>query len=210
MVELRTFTYLDVLQLQFASFVASTAKGYLPVAEQAALYVEVAPGIEINRVTDIALKRTSVKPAVQIVERAFGVLEVHSFDQGDVREAGAAILEALDCSSELERLKPRIVTSQTITNIDPYQAMLINRNRNGNMLLGGQTLFILEVHPATYAAFAANEAEKAADISIVEVRPWGAFGRIWLGGSEASIEEAAKATAHALEAIDGRPNEARR
>jgi hypothetical protein len=210
MVELRTFTYLDVLQPQFASFVASTAKGYLPVAEQAALYVEVAPGIEINRVTDIALKRTSVKPAVQIVERAFGVLEVHSFDQGDVREAGAAILEALDCSSELERLKPRIVTSQTITNIDPYQAMLINRNRNGNMLLGGQTLFILEVHPATYAAFAANEAEKAADISIVEVRPWGAFGRIWLGGSEASIEEAAKATAHALEALDGRPNEARR
>lgn len=209
MVELRTFTYLDVLQPQFAAFVASTAKGYLPVAEQASLFVEVAPGIEINRVTDIALKKTSVKPAVQIVERAFGVLEVHSFDQGDVREAGAAILDALDCS-EQDRLKPRIVTSQTITNIDPYQAMLINRNRSGNMLLGGQTLYILEVHPATYAAFAANEAEKAADISIVEVRPWGAFGRIWLGGSEASIEEAAKATAYALEAIDGRPNEARR
>ncbi|MDF1662051.1 MAG: hypothetical protein P1V97_09785 [Planctomycetota bacterium] len=209
MVELRTFTYLDVLQPQFAAFVASTAKGYLPVAEQASLFVEVAPGIEINRVTDIALKKTSVKPAVQIVERAFGVLEVHSFDQGDVREAGASILEALDCT-EQDRLKPRIVTSQTITNIDPYQAMLINRNRSGNMLLGGQTLYILEVHPATYAAFAANEAEKAADISIVEVRPWGAFGRIWLGGSEASIEEAAKATAYALEAIDGRPNEARR
>lgn len=209
MVELRTFTYLDVLQPQFAAYVASTAKGYLPVAEQASLFVEVAPGIEINRVTDIALKKTSVKPAVQIVERAFGVLEVHSFDQGDVREAGASILEALGCS-EQDRLKPRIVTSQTITNIDPYQAMLINRNRSGNMLLGGQTLYILEVHPATYAAFAANEAEKAADISIVEVRPWGAFGRIWLGGSEASIEEAAKATAHALEAIDGRPNEARR
>lgn len=209
MVELRTFTYLDVLQPQFAAFVASTAKGYLPVAEQASLFVEVAPGIEINRVTDIALKKTSVKPAVQIVERAFGVLEVHSFDQGDVREAGASILEALGCS-EQDRLKPRIVTSQTITNIDPYQAMLINRNRSGNMLLGGQTLYILEVHPATYAAFAANEAEKAADISIVEVRPWGAFGRIWLGGSEASIEEAAKATAYALEAIDGRPNEARR
>ena len=209
MVELRTFTYLDVLQPQFAAYMASTAKGYLPVAEQASLFVEVAPGIEINRVTDIALKKTSVRPAVQIVERAFGVLEVHSFDQGDVREAGAAILDALG-STEQDRLKPRIVTSQTITNIDPYQAMLINRNRSGNMLLGGQTLFILEVHPATYAAFAANEAEKAADISIVEVRPWGAFGRIWLGGSEASIEEAAKATAHALEAIDGRPNEARR
>jgi hypothetical protein len=209
MVELRTFTYLDVLQPQFAAFIASTAKGYLPVAQQASLFVEVAPGIEINRVTDVALKKTSVKPAVQIVERAFGVLEVHSFDQGDVREAGAAILDALGCSSENDRLKPRIVTSQTITNIDPYQAMLINRNRSGNMLLGGQTLYILEVHPATYAAFAANEAEKAADISIIEVRPWGAFGRIWLGGSEASIEEAAKATAHALEAIDGRPNEGR-
>ena len=90
MVDLRTFTYIDILQPQFASYVASTAKGYLPVAGQAALYVEVSPGIEINRVTDVALKRTSVRPAVQIVERAFGVLEVHSFDQGDVREAGAA------------------------------------------------------------------------------------------------------------------------
>lgn len=209
MVELRTFTYLDILQPQFAAYVASTAKGYLPVAEQAALYVEVAPGIEINRVTDVALKKTNVRPAVQIVERAFGVLEVHSFDQGEVREAGAAILDALGCT-EADRIKPRIVTSQTITNIDPYQAMLINRNRSGNMLIGGQTLYILETHPATYAAFAANEAEKAADISIIEVRPWGAFGRIWLGGTEASIAEAARATAQALEAIDGQPNEARR
>jgi hypothetical protein len=209
MVDLRTFTYIDILQPQFASYVASTAKGYLPVAGQAALYVEVSPGIEINRVTDVALKRTSVRPAVQIVERAFGVLEVHSFDQGDVREAGAAILEGLGCQSELERLRPRVVTSQTITSIDPYQAMLINRNRRGNMLLGGQTLYILETHPATYAAFAANEAEKAADISIIEVRPWGAFGRLWLGGSEASIAEAAKAATQALESIDGRPNEGR-
>ncbi len=202
MVQLRTFTYIDILQPQFASYVASTAKGYLPVAGQASLFVEIAPGIEINRVTDIALKRTSVKPAVQIVERAFGVLEVHSFDQGDVREAGAAILDSLGCKIE-ERLKPKVVTSQTITNIDPYQAMLINRNRSGMMILGGQTLYILETYPATYAAFAANEAEKAADINIVEVRPWGAFGRIWLAGTEASVAEAAQAAANALESIDG-------
>jgi hypothetical protein len=205
-VQLRTFTYLDILQPQFAAFVASTAKGYLPVADQAALYVEIAPGIEINRVTDVALKATGVKPAVQIVERAFGCLEVHSFDQGEVREAGRVILESLGCKEE-DRIKPRIVTSQTITNIDPYQAVLINRNRGGNMLLGGQTLYILELHPATYAAFAANEAEKAADISIIEVRPWGAFGRLWLGGSEASIAEAAKAVQQSIEAIQGRPND---
>jgi len=209
MVDLRTFTYLDILQPQFACFVASTARGYLPVAGQAALYVEVAPGIEINRVTDVALKRTGVRPAIQIVERAFGVLEVHSFNQGEVREAGSAILEALGCSSELERIKPRVVTSQTITNIDPYQAMLINRMRKGHMLLGGQTLYILETHPATYAAFAANEAEKAADISIIEVRPYGAFGRIWLSGSEASVVEAAKAATQAIESIDGRENTGR-
>ena len=203
MAELRTFAYLDVLQPQFAAFVATTGRGYLPVERQAALYVEVAPGIEINRLTDIALKRTGVQPAVQVVERAFGLLEVHSFDQGEVREAGRAILEAMEVD-ESQRLKPKVMTSQSITNVSPYHATLVNRNRSGNMLLGGQTLYILEVHPAGYAALAANEAEKAAPISIIEVRPFGAFGRVWLGGTEAHIEEAAKAAIAAIESIGGR------
>ena len=206
MAELRTYCFLDIMQPQFASFTASTAKGYLPVEKQAALWVEVAPGIEINRVTDVALKKTDVRPAVQVVERANGLLEVHAFDQGEVREAGRAILDYLGLQ-ERDRLKPKVLTSQTITNVDSYQAMLINRSRGGSMLLGGQTLYILECHPAGYAVLAANEAEKAAPITIVEVRPFGAFGRIWLGGTEAAISEAAKAAVAALEAIEGRQND---
>lgn len=203
MAELRTFAFLDILQPQFAAFVASTGRGYLPVERQAALYVEVAPGIEINRLTDVALKKTGVQPAVQVVERAFGLLEVHSFDQGEVREAGRAILESMGLTEE-DRLKPRVMTSESITNVSPYHATLINRNRGGSMLLGGQTLYILEVHPAGYAALAANEAEKASPITIIEVRPFGAFGRIWLGGTEAHVAEAAKAAIAAIESIGGR------
>lgn len=205
MAELRTYTFLDILQPQYAAFVATTGRGYLPVERQAALYVEVAPGIEINRLTDVALKATGVQPAVQVVERAYGLLEVHSFDQGEVREAGRAILEAMG-SAEQDRLKPKVMTSQAITNVSPYHATLVNRNRNGNMVLGGQTLYILEVHPAGYASLAANEAEKASPISIIEVRPFGAFGRIWLGGTEAHIAEASKAAIDAIEAVDGRAN----
>lgn len=205
MAELRTFTFIDVLQPQFTAFIASTAAGYLPVAEQASLFVEISPGMDIQRVTDVALKRTSVRPAVQVVERAFGLLEVHSFDQGEVREAGRAILSSLSLT-ENDRLKPVIKTGTMITNVDPYQAMLINRMRRGHMLLAGETLYILEVHPAGYAAIAANEAEKASPVNIIHVQPYGAFGRVYLGGSEAAIAEAARAVKDALDSIEGRPN----
>jgi hypothetical protein len=204
--ELRTYCFLDILQPQYAAFVATTGRGYLPVERQASLYVEVAPGIEINRLTDVALKKTGVQPAIQVVERAYGLLEVHSFDQGEVREAGRAILESMGLKED-DRLKPKVMTSQAITNVSPYHATLVNRNRNGSLLLGGQTLYILEVHPAGYAALAANEAEKASPITIIEVRPFGAFGRVWLGGTEAHIAEAAKAAIAAIEAIGGRANE---
>ena len=208
MVQLRTYVFLDSMQPQFASFVASTARGYLPVAGQAALYVEIAPGIAINRVTDIALKKTSVRPAVQVVERAFGLLEVHDESQAEVLEAGRHILEFLE-HSETDRLAPRILTSEIITGIDDYQSMLINRNRSGMMLLGGETLFILEVHPAAYAVIAANEAEKAADIKLIDMRPYGAFGRLQLGGSESDIRVAVDAIEKVLADIEGQPNEGR-
>jgi hypothetical protein len=208
MVQLRTYTFLDSMQPQFASFVASTAKGYLPVRGQAALYVEIAPGIAINRVTDIALKKTSVRPAVQVVERAFGLLEVHDESQAEVLSAGQHILEYLE-HEEKDRLQPKILTSEIITGIDDYQSMLINRNRSGMMLLGGETLYILEVHPAAYAVIAANEAEKAADIKLINMRPYGAFGRLQLGGQESDIQVAVDAITKTLNDIDGRPNEGR-
>ena len=203
--ELRTFTYLDVLQPQLAGFLQTVAQGFLPLEGQAALFVEIAPGIAINNVTDVALKRTRVIPGMQIVERAYGLLEMHSFDQGEVRQAGAAILERLGVS-ESERLRPRILSSEMITGIEGYQSQLINRMRHGDMLLQGQTLYILEVHPAGYAAIAANEAEKAAPVNLLEVITFGAFGRLWLGGYEAEIAAAADAIKNVLESIGGREN----
>jgi len=204
-IELRTFIFLDSMQPQFASYVATTARGYLPVEYQASLFVEVSPGISINKVTDIALKKNDVQPGVQVVERAYGLLEVHSDSQAEVISAGEHILNALELT-ERDRLKPKVMSSQIITNIDPYQAQLINRIRYGNMILGGDTLYILEVHPAGYATIAANEAEKASPISLIEMQMFGAYGRLYLGGTEARIAEAAAAVLNALERIEGRPN----
>lgn len=186
MVDLRTYIFIDALQLQMASYIAMVSRGYFPVAGQACCVVEISPGIEINRLTDIAVKATDVKPGLQIVERLFGLLEVHSHSQGDARQAGKAILNALSIN-EGDRMKPKILTSQLIKNIDPHHAQLINRTRYGNMIVKGQTLYILEIEPAGYAYYAANEAEKASHINIIEVVGFGRYGRIYIAGEEAEV-----------------------
>ena len=201
-IQLRTYTFLDALQPQLASFVGKTARGFLPLPEMASLYVEIAPGIAINRVTDVALKATTVVPAVQVVERAYGLLEVHEHDKGEVLSAGRSILEFLGVT-EAERLKPRVATNQIIRAVEPYQAQIINRNSQGMMILPGQSLFILETEPAGYVTFAANEAEKAARVFLVNLRPFGAFGRLWMSGPEAEIDAAAAAATAAIEGITG-------
>ena len=202
MVTLRTYAFLDSLQPQLASFIGKTAKGFLPIPTQASLFVEVAPGIVINRITDVALKATTVVPAIQVVERAYGLLEVHDNDKGEVLRAGEAILRHLDLK-EAGRMRPKLLSNQIIRAIEPYQAQLINRNSWGMMILPGQSLFILETEPAGYVALAANEAEKAADIHLVQVQPYGAFGRLWLAGSESEIDSAAEAAVGVLEALTG-------
>jgi len=202
-VDLRAYVFLDSLQPQFASFLATVAQGFLPKAMQAALFVEISPGIEINRVTDIALKSTRVTPGMQIVERLYGMLEIHSDSQADVRAAGASILSALECREE-DRRRPKIVSSQVIRRVDDHQTQLINRMRHGNMILPGQTLYILECEPAAYAALAANEAEKAAEINILEVRAFGSFGRVYLGGEERDIDAGYRAAVAAIESLSGR------
>lgn len=203
--EIRTFTYIDVLQPQVAAFISTVSEGYFPLEAQASLFVEVAPGIAINRITDRAMKSARVYPGMQIVERSFGLLELHAFDQGEIRAAGTAVLDYLGLK-ETDRLKPKILSSEIITGIDGYQAMLINRMRHGQFILTGETLYILEVHPAGYAAIAANEAEKAASINLLEMRAFGAFGRLFLGGKEEEIHQAAKRLEAALQGIPGREN----
>ena len=204
--ELRAFTILDSLQPQVTGFLQTVSQGFMPLERQASLLIEIAPGIAINQLTDAALKATEVQPGMQIVERAYGMLEIHHDDQGQVRVAGQAILERMNCRVE-DRLKPRVVSSQIITGLDNKQSQLINRMRHGDMIVAHQTLYILEVHPAAYAAFAANEAEKASPIHVLEFVSFGAFGRMWLGGGEAEIHEAAAAAEAALASLDGRPNQ---
>jgi hypothetical protein len=203
MADLRSYIFLDSLQPQVASFFATVSQGFLPIAGQASLFVEISPGMEINRVTDVALKSTKVTPGMQIIERLYGMLEIHSESQADVRQAGAAILEALDLKED-GRYKPQIFSNSVIRRIDDYHTMLINRMRHGNMILPGHTLFTMEVAPAAYAAFAANEAEKSAQINILEIRAFGSFGRIYLGGEERDIDVAAKAATQAIESLTGR------
>ncbi len=203
-VDLRGYSFLDSLQPQYAAFLGTVAQGFLPLAGEASLFVEISPGIEINRLTDVALKATTVRPGMQIVERYFGLLEVHSPHQAETRAAGAAILDAIEAKEE-SRIKPRIASSQIIRRIDDHQAQLINRMRHGQMLIPGQTLYVLEMEPASYAAIAANEAEKAAEINILEVRSFGSLGRVYLGGEERDIDVGWRAAVAALEGLDGRP-----
>jgi ethanolamine utilization microcompartment shell protein EutS len=207
MAELRCYVFIDSLQPQFASFIGTVAQGFLPVPGQASLFVEVSPGMDIMRVTDAALKATDVKPGMMIIERLYGMLELHSESQADVRQAGRAILELLGLKEE-ERIKPEITSSQVIRNISDYHTQLINRTRHGDMIVPGQTLYVLEVAPAGYAAIAANEAEKAANINVLEVRAFGSFGRVYLGGEERDIDVAYRAAELAVESVTGRKGKA--
>ncbi|MGE3973859.1 MAG: BMC domain-containing protein [Bdellovibrionales bacterium] len=202
-VQLKTFVFLDSLQPQLATYIGTTARGFLPVPGDASLFVEIAPGIAINTLTDMVLKSTKVRPAMQIVERAFGLLEVHHADQGEVRQAGKEILKNLGVE-EGSRQKAKIVSEQIIRHVEPDHAILVNTHRWGSMLLPGESLFILETEPAGYVTFAANEAEKAANVKLVEIRPFGAFGRLWMSGSESDIDSAREAAIKALQSITGK------
>ena len=201
--ELRALTVLDSLQPQLTGFLQTVCAGFMPLEQEAAAFIEIAPGIAINQLTDAALKATTCRPGMQIVERAYGMLELHDKDRGQVEAAIDAIVGRMGVTRE-DRIKPKIVSSQIITGIDGHQSQLINRMRHGDMIVREQTLYILEVFPAAYAAIAANEAEKAAPIHLLEMITFGAFGRLWLGGWEAEIKAAAEAAEGALAKISGR------
>ena len=204
-IELRSYVFLDSLQPQHAAYMGTVGMGFLPLPGDTSLWIEISPGIEINRITDVALKATAVRPGAQVVERLYGLLEVHSSQRGETQAAGRAILEALGVCKE-DSLKPRVISSQIIRNLDSHQTQLINRTRKGQMILAGQTLYVLEVQPAAYAALAANEAEKAALINILDVLPVGSFGRIYLGGEERDIMAGSNAALIAIENVAGREN----
>ncbi len=201
---LRCYCYLDRMQPQFASFVGTVTQGDLPTEDMAALYVEMSPGNEVFRMVDIAVKATEARPGAQIVEREFGMFEVHSPNQAAVIEAGQVVLERLGLNVP-DRIKPQVVSTQVITRVDPYQAQLLNRFRRGSMLVAGETMLVLECAPAAYINIACNEAEKTASIKLIHVSSVGRFGRMWLSGTEAEIMTAKDAAVRALESLEGRP-----
>jgi ethanolamine utilization microcompartment shell protein EutS len=198
MASLRSFIFLDQLQPQTLCYLGTWIRGMLPRSNMAAQIIEVAPGLDIEPLTDVALKAADVQAGILVVERQFGYLEIHARSTASVRAAADAVAEALGASPS-EAIKPKVLASRIVTRIDPQHAFLINRNRAGSMALAGETLFVLEMEPASYAILATNEAEKAADIKVVDYRMMGATGRVYLSGREASIAAAADAAQSALE-----------
>ena len=173
------------------------------VEGMASLYIEVAPGNEVFSMVDIAVKATEARPGAQIVEREFGMFEIHSQSQEAVLQAGAMVLQRLGLK-DIDRIKPQVASVQLITNVDPYQAQLLNRFRRGSMLVGGETLLVLEVAPAAYINIAANEAEKRASIKLLHISSVGRFGRMWLSGTESEMATAKAAAIAAIESVEGR------
>lgn len=201
--QLRVFCHLDRIQPQFAAFVGSIAAGSPPVEGMSSLYVEMAPGNSVFRVVDRVLKAVDVKPGAQVVERQFGMFEVHSESQAEVLRAGEVVLDALGLPVEA-RIRPTVASEQVITNIHPLQAQVLNRFNQGTMIEGGQTMLVLEVEPAAYITLAANEAEKAAPVFLNHMSSVGVYGRVWMSGTESGIAAAREAALNAIQSITGK------
>lgn len=203
MIDLRAFAFIDQLQKQLVGYIGTAARGYYPIAGQAALFMEIAPGIEINTITDIVMKKANVRPGAMVVERTYGMLQVHADSPADVKMAGEVVLDYLGME-EKDRLKPKILATETIERLSPYMSQIVNRFRAASMALMDETLYILECVPAGYAGYAANEAEKAADIKLVHITVFGASGRVYLAGTTSDVLAAKRAAEASLAELDGR------
>jgi microcompartment protein CcmL/EutN len=201
--ELRAFIFLSRLQPQTMCYLGSWIRGSLPRSNVSAQVIEVAPGLDIEPLTDVAVKHADVRAGILVVERQFGYLEIHG-GTDEVQAAASAVLDALGATAA-DAAQPEILSGKIVTRIDPQQAFLVNRNKIGSMALAGDSLFTMEVRPSSYAIAAANEAEKAARIKLVDYRMIGATGRVYLAGSEADIRQAADAAEEALLALRSRP-----
>lgn len=199
MATIRSYIFIDQLQPKTMCYLGTFIRGFLPRSNMAALVVEVSPGLEIENIADVAVKTVDVKPGLLVVERQYGYLELHARSTASVKAAGQAVLDYLG-ASDADAMKPEILASRIVKRIDNYHAFLINRNKSGSMILPGESLFVLEMQPAAYAILATNEAEKAADVKVVDYRMMGATGRVYLSGAESDIRAAATAAEGALEA----------
>lgn len=195
--ELRTLTFIDSLQPQLAQFIAKDNRVYDPSEYDAALFIEIAPAMEIHTMIDIALKSTKSRLGSVVTERIFGLMLVHHSDQGEVKEAGRAVLRETGLE-ENDRAEVKILTEKIIRSVEQDHAIMFTGTAKGNMVLAGESVFILEATPAAYLPIACNEALKAARIKLIEIRPFGATGRLTMSGPESEIDSAAEAAARIL------------
>jgi hypothetical protein len=206
-IELRVYLPIPELGRQFAAYLGSPlrARGYPPIEGEHALIVEVAPGLAIERIIDLALKSVpDVEPGIHFVERQFGVLEVHSRNPEEVERAGHAILQGIGATPE-DGLKPKILYTDVIEDVTDQHAVIINRYREASMILPGQTLLVVEMTPALFAAVAANAAERVApELTLVTVSMIGVAGRVYLAGATADIVRARDEIARVLGEVAGR------
>ena len=200
---LRTYVFIDRMQPQYAAFLGTVSRGDVPMAGMAQLWLEIAPGSEVFGMLDIALKSGEARSGFQDVEREFGMIELHSFSVEGVLEAGHAILSRYNLYAG-DKIRPQVVSAKIINNISPYQAQLINRFRQGSMIVPSESLFIMEVEPAAYITHAVNEAEKNAEIKIVHFDPVGRYGRLYLSGDESLVKTAMDAAQNAIAALQGK------
>lgn len=196
--QLRTYAFIDSMQPQFSAFLAAELDGDVPLSKMAELWIELAPGSEVYNLLDAVLKDCDVKPGLQMVEREFGVIELHSCNLEAVKDAGEIILAS--CGLGIgQRMKPSVVSSKIIHKVNPYQAQQINKTRRGTLLLPGMSMLVFEVEPAAYIVLAANQAEKECNVQLVHFNPFGRFGRLFISGSESEILSAKDAAIAAIE-----------
>jgi ethanolamine utilization microcompartment shell protein EutL len=201
--ELRTYILIDSMQPQYAALTGVLLSGDVPVEGMAEVFMELAPASDVYEVLDAALKTTDVRPGLLRVEREYGTLEIHSFFQESVQVAGRGALEKFDLS-EGDRWKPEVVSIKMVSNVDAYEAQLVNQMGKGGQLLKGQTLCVIEVSPAAYVVLAANEAEKAANITLVHYSPSGRYGRLYISGTDSAVQVARDAAVQAVNSLSGR------
>ena len=207
MTELRVYLPIHDLQPQFAAWLSSPirARGYPPYQGQHSLIVEVSPALAIHRIVDLALKEApDMEPGLLFTERQFGLLELHSDDAADLDAAGRAVLKGIGAKSS-DQLTPEILFHDIIEDISDQHAIILNRTRDGSILVPGVSLLIFEMAPALFACVAANEAERAAPAAVInDVQMMGASGRVFMSGTTADLERARDAIIATLNGVKGR------
>ncbi len=207
MTELRVYLPINDLQPQFAAWLSSPtrARGYPPFEGQHSLIIEVSPALAIHRIADLALKQApDMEPGILFTERQFGLLELHSDDARDLDAAGRAILKGIG-AKPTDQLAPKVLYHDIIEDLSDQHAIILNRSRDGSILVPGVSLLIFEMAPALFACVAANEAERAAPgATINDVQMMGASGRIFMSGTTAEMEQARDAIIATLEQVKGR------